>query len=453
MLFLIDKTDFIPQLINYVVYFIEFFICIFMLTIRYKKKKHFARNVLIYFLITILVTFILSITKAYFSSYEMTFINISIRILSSLVLTALEIMFLFFCFDESKLELLICELYFSAVNSLSGTSFSMLLNILGKDDTKTISLFSTPLLWRDFAILAVHHLIIFIVFAIIYYHRQIIKSFSKSTFNVTILLFIAMIMESIIDTFSRIFSTQNIGSAIIIKTYILVISLLILFLIMMILRNNTVITDLEITEELLYKEKKNYEISKQNIESINAMVHDFKHTLHHIQDKVNDDELDSIKKSIKLYELNIKTGNQILDSIIFEKQIVCANKKIQLTCMANGSSLSFIAPYHLYSLFGNALDNAIEAVSKVSDVDKKIIGISVTQDSSYIYIEIYNYFTNDIYDITSKKDINHHGYGLKNIEYVANLYNGKLEINKSDDMFSLLISFPIINTKNTLIKK
>ncbi len=39
------------------------------------------------------------------------------------------------------------------------------------------------------------------------------------------------------------------------------------------------------------------------------------------------------------------------------------DKDIVITCIADGKLLEFISSTDLYSLFGNALDNAIEAVS------------------------------------------------------------------------------------------
>lgn len=446
-MFLVDKIDLVPQITSIIISFLEFFICTFLLTIRYKKKKNFFLRLLISFIITIIFGYILSLIRAIYCTYDFTFTNLFVRQLTSLILFFLEMFFLFYLFDENKLELLICNLYFEVVNTISSTSFSLLLNCFRIDDTKTISFFKTPLLARDFTILALHHLLIFIIFALLYYHRQIIKKYSTATFKITISLLIVMTIESIIGTFSRIFTTYNIENAIFIKIYTLLIALLILFLIVMILRNNTIQEDLKITEELLYKEKKNYETSKQNIESINAMVHDFKHTLQHFEKKLNNDEIQVIKNSIKLYELNIKTGNNILDSIIYEKQLICSKNNIQLTCMANGELLSFITPYHLYSLFGNALDNAIEAVKKVSNNNQKIIGISVFLNNSIIQMEIYNYYLESEYSITTKSDLNHHGYGLKNIEYIINLYNGKMEISKKNNIFSLLISFPIKSKK------
>ncbi len=105
----------------------------------------------------------------------------------------------------------------------------------------------------------------------------------------------------------------------------------------------------------------------------------------------------------------------------------------------------------LYSLFGNAIDNAIEAVSKENDENLKTINLIVRGVHSLITIRVENYFTGNIIlnqeglPITTKKDRDYHGYGLKSIKYIVEKYNGDFRINIEDNIFSLSILFSINN--------
>ncbi len=62
-----------------------------------------------------------------------------------------------------------------------------------------------------------------------------------------------------------------------------------------------------------------------------------------------------------------------------EKFMQCENKKIRLDCMIDGELLSFMKKSDVYSLFGNAIDNAIEAVDKINDEEKRCINIRLTK--------------------------------------------------------------------------
>jgi Signal transduction histidine kinase regulating citrate/malate metabolism len=71
---------------------------------------------------------------------------------------------------------------------------------------------------------------------------------------------------------------------------------------------------------------------------------------------------------------------------------------------------------HIYSLFNNALGNAIEALEKVQDPDKKIIDLSLRKEGDDVIIEISNYFVEapklvEGNLVSSKSDASHHDVG------------------------------------------
>ena len=78
-----------------------------------------------------------------------------------------------------------------------------------------------------------------------------------------------------------------------------------------------------------------------------------------------------IEKSVQIYSAIVRTGNEILDTILTEKSLICENSGIHINCVADGSLLAFMNPVDLYTLFGNALDNAIEAVRKLESKEKE----------------------------------------------------------------------------------
>ena len=58
--------------------------------------------------------------------------------------------------------------------------------------------------------------------------------------------------------------------------------------------------------------------------------------------------------------------------------------------MADGSLLAFMNPVDLYTLFGNALDNAIEAVRKLESKEERVIDIMLYERQSFLMLQIVN---------------------------------------------------------------
>lgn len=200
----------------------------------------------------------------------------------------------------------------------------------------------------------------------------------------------------------------------------------------------------EIIKQLLAQEQKQHELSKQSIDIINVKCHDLKHFINSFNGRIDTDEIQKLEKAISIYDSNIKTDNDVLDLILTEKSLLCEKNSIHLDCMVDGKQLDFISQSDLYSLFGNALDNAVEAVSKVEDIEKRVIGIYSNRQNNLISIHIENYFNGEVKflddkPVTSKEDSNYHGFGIKSMEMIAEKYGGYLNIRIDGDKFFLNI--------------
>ena len=211
--------------------------------------------------------------------------------------------------------------------------------------------------------------------------------------------------------------------------------------------------EINLTHSLLIQARKQYDLSRENIDAINMKVHNLKHQVNEFArtKDIGDQAIKEIENMISIYDVPIKTGNAALDIILTEKNLLCHNKGIKLTCMADGKCLSFINESDLYVLFGNAIDNAIESVSKIKEDDKKFISISIYSTNSLISININNYFDGEIemdengIPKTTKKDKNNHGYGVKSIKLIAENYGGDFSILVKDHIFNMNILLPIKN--------
>lgn len=207
--------------------------------------------------------------------------------------------------------------------------------------------------------------------------------------------------------------------------------------------------DLDIVNQLRVEERDQYAISKENIELINMKCHDLKHQIRNITGKetIPIDTLREIENVVAIYDSSVKTNNAALDVILTEKSLICNKNNITLSCIVDGEKLDFMSDADQYSLFGNMLDNAIEAVGKL-DGDKRTIGLSVKAVQSLLSINIHNYYEGEIrfernLPLTTKKDKDFHGYGMKSIRMICEKYHGQMSIKTDNNIFNLNMIIPL----------
>lgn len=209
--------------------------------------------------------------------------------------------------------------------------------------------------------------------------------------------------------------------------------------------------ELGMQQQLWLRHKAQLEMARENIDIINRKCHDLKHqvaALKHVHDPAQRGQIiDSLQESVMIYDAILKTGNEILDTVLTEKSLLCRQNGINLTCIAEGNLLSFIDAVDLYTMFGNALDNAIEAVLPLPE-ENRMIDLQVRQKAGLILIHITNRFAGNLEigeDLprTSKEDNGYHGFGLKSIRAVAEKYGGILRLNTADSLFTLRIAIPL----------
>ena len=158
--------------------------------------------------------------------------------------------------------------------------------------------------------------------------------------------------------------------------------------------------------------------------------------------------LADLAHDISIYDSSVKTGNEALDTILTEKRLLCESRKITLTCVADGGALAFMAAADIYALFGNALDNAIEAVTTLDDQAKRSITLVVRQVMGCASVHVENYCDAapafvDGMPQTSKADRASHGFGVRSMRQTAERYGGTFSASADDGTFRLDIMIPL----------
>ncbi len=210
--------------------------------------------------------------------------------------------------------------------------------------------------------------------------------------------------------------------------------------------------DMAAMERLRATEARQYEMSRASIEAINIKAHDLKHQIRTLASGgavVSENVLADLSHEVDVYDSVVRSGNDALDTILTEKSLYCEKHGITLSCIADGAALGFAKPADLYSFFGNALDNAIEAVERLDDPERRSIGLVVRRTGDMVSIHVENYFDGrvdfggDGLPHTRKADEANHGFGTRSMKAIVEAAGGSLTCRAEGDVFHLDALIPI----------
>lgn len=155
--------------------------------------------------------------------------------------------------------------------------------------------------------------------------------------------------------------------------------------------------------------------------------------------------LDHLEEDLDSIDIAIKTGNTSLNAILSSKVSIAEKNNIPVNCKANLPQSLKVSDVHLCTIIGNLLDNAIEACQK-AEPQKRFIRIYIGIFKEQLYISVSN-STKQMERrkiselITGKKG--EHGFGLKRIDKIVDLYNGYLNRKNEPGVFATEILLPL----------
>ncbi len=207
--------------------------------------------------------------------------------------------------------------------------------------------------------------------------------------------------------------------------------------------------ELKLLEEKLEFEKARHNDAHAIWSNIRKIQHDIKQHLTVINSQLENNEIDDCKKYIGNLLPNIeqignliKSDNKILDYLINSKLSNLPNTEIIIS--GSIGSLADIKEFDIACLFGNILDNAIEAIQNVEE--KRIELLFLRQNSNRIII-CKNTINGSVLKTnrelkTTKKSKDSHGYGTKITEKIVSDYHGMIDYFEEFNMFGVQIVLP-----------
>jgi len=192
-----------------------------------------------------------------------------------------------------------------------------------------------------------------------------------------------------------------------------------------------------------------YEDKFKDEERVREIYHDLKNHLLILQTQQehnveSQQMIASLQEQISTFEDYQHTGNEFLDIIIRDKAKKAKEKNIDFNAVIRFEDVDFIVPLDISTIFGNAIDNALEASLKLP-ADERVVTVKANRFRDMLSIIIRNncLTTEDAGLTTTKEDLFLHGFGLKNIRQAVEKYGGQLAIHQEQGSFILKIIIPI----------
>lgn len=214
---------------------------------------------------------------------------------------------------------------------------------------------------------------------------------------------------------------------------------------------------------VVYSQEKEYyflqcQMMQESVEKMKSFRHDVSTHLVALLDYTTNGKADDAANYIstligqvdkgKIYS---ETGNIAFDSIINYKLRNTAELNIKPEIKILLPSVLNIEVADVVTILGNLLDNALDAVVRT---DEKIIKLDIEFTKGNLFIRVENSYNSAIMysnentlnedveserNISSLKNSDEHGYGLKNISKSLEKYNGYMKIIHTDKNFSVII--------------
>lgn len=404
------------------------------------KRKHLLLRLVLGLLIVLAINVGLAVLRTHCE-------NIYTRIIVYICTYLSPLLVFLMCLSDSLTSTLLNWCAAFAADDIGSRTFTLLTIALGKNHWQTISLFSDYNEVRDWFIFYLVRFGVSTVLYLIFRNAKCLDADRDSVRNITALSLFFTVWMVIFQAFSRQYMQESTALYAIAAASTAMFSFCVLLLRTGILSQNQYRLEIAMMDKLLREERKQYESVKENIDIVNMRCHDLKHQLEDLSYKLTEGEIVRLKEAIKIYDSNIKTGNEALDVVIYEKQLVFQKEGIRFTCVADGSILNFMRTTHVYALFNNALGNALEALRKLDDPEKKIIDLNIRKSGRFVEIIVTNYFNGELNEnnATTKEDKLRHGFGIKSMKYIVEQYGGTLSTSAEGEVFELTCRIAIPN--------
>lgn len=182
-------------------------------------------------------------------------------------------------------------------------------------------------------------------------------------------------------------------------------------------------------------------------------IHNIKYYLKQIRFYLDENETDKISNVLE--QLNVSIHQE-------EESVICANRYLNLLLLdfkreaihrnvtaevfvESGFKIEFMEEIDLISIFGNLLDNALEASEKCKQ-GEIYVDMYMENDGGVVVCRVKNTYEGKIVEkdkrfLTTKTDSVGHGLGVQYVRNLVEKYNGHIQIEYGEGVYTATIIF------------
>lgn len=204
-----------------------------------------------------------------------------------------------------------------------------------------------------------------------------------------------------------------------------------------------------------------YKLLEEQYRQSERLRHDLKNHIIALSGLMENKEWEKMKCYLKQMESSADlgigedmTGNRIVDVLLYQKRKIAERKNILWECDVQIPQICSMNEFDLCVLFGNILDNAVEACERLQHNESysnrpQFINIQAGAVKKCFLLEVKN--SSDLEDVqkngfTRKENPEEHGIGILNIKDVIHKYNGVMNIEVSNGIFVISVLIPLSDT-------
>ena len=208
-------------------------------------------------------------------------------------------------------------------------------------------------------------------------------------------------------------------------------------------------------QSFMHMQKQQYDYQLQQSVAVRRFKHDLVNHIGVLRELMNEKKTEEAKEYIDTiwdiqdeFDLKIYTGDSFLDIIMNYYSYLADKENIEFVVSGKLTGEMHLEMFDLTTLMGNILQNAIEATRKAA-IPK--IRVELIEHKKEFFIVVSNSVDEIIdtqkgFSMTSKKDKDNHGFGLKNIVAAVEKYHGEYYIESivenGEAMFKISIAVP-----------
>ena len=348
-----------------------------------------------------------------------------------------------FCYEATPVELIYLDLLALTIFKIAWNTFKVFAAAATMSQDKP--------LWSTYSIMGV--IVSYITYASVcvvtsYIHRRVVKKMPDEAAIWPMLISYGAFLfcQIVLEFCGRVF-TADTSSLFLYYLCALLYTLITCVVLLVISQLAFYRRDNEEMHNFISNKMQYYRMSRDGIVSLQIKCHDLKHLIAAIRTRADweslDERIQRLEDSIIEYGTVVECGHEAINIVLTEKNILCSTCGVKFSYIIDGTLFDFMTETEIYSLFGNALDNALESCSKVTDAEKRVISLKAARRGDMVVLHVENFFEAalnmvDGMPVTTKKESGH-GFGLRSIQQIAEKYGGVATVQAEGNIFKLTV--------------